>query len=110
MTHHQNPIANAQPERTQEDRANNLAQVLMVQYLNLFTDLFEELRARTPELTQKHPGQWVAMYRNGDGYGYVTAPDEESLEKEVDAHGLSGTDRVFKFLDPNPPPLPPFPS
>lgn len=58
------------------------------QEIAAYGELVRELFARKKALTAKHPDQWVALYREGDGYGYFTASSLTALLNESDARGL----------------------
>ena len=83
-------------ERMAITRGRSAAQIH--QEIMAYGELVRELSARKKALTAKHPDQYVALYRDGDGYEYFTAADFTALLEESDARGLDRGAIATAFL------------
>ena len=83
-------------ERNAITKGRSAAQIH--QEIVAYGELMRELFARKKALTAKHPDQYVALYREGDGYGYFTAATFTELLDESDARGLDRGGIATAFL------------
>lgn len=68
------------------------------QRINAYSELVREMSARKADLTEQHPNQWAALYRDGGGYQVLTAESLEALLRKSDTRGLDRSSIAVEFL------------
>ena len=65
-----------------------------------YHEVVAQMRSERSDLTDRYPGRWVAMGRDGV---LAVGDSMDDVLAEVESQGLSGGDVVIEFLDTTPP-------